>query len=118
WDWARRHVYFRDSFITAPEMAHHDQSLHGGDDLVRSVLRRDVSPAPSRQAVRVFLAAAVSRHDVSFAAISQPARLGRLRRQHLFSRLIDVLVSRRDARPGDRSRQAENEMEKNHLWHE
>ena len=46
------------------------------------------------------------------AAISQSAGLGCFRGEHLFYRVVDVLVSRCDAGPGDRSRQGEDAMVK------
>ena len=95
----RRHVHLRNFAFAVPALAHRHQSFRRSDDALRCRVRRIVSAAASRSALGFLLVAAVSRHDGTVAAVSQPARLGCFCGRHLFHCLAFVLVSRAAAGP-------------------
>ena len=76
------------------KMAHGHQPPDRGDDFIRGDVRRHVSAVAPGAALGFLLAASVSRHDEFVAAISQPAGVGCVCREHLFHRVADFLVHR------------------------
>src|SRR5437773_4533952 len=92
--WPRRDIYFRDFTAALSILAHCDQSAGRGDDAFRRRVRGLDAAAPSRPALGLLLAFAISRYDGRMAAISQPAGVGHFRSRHLSYRFYSILVPR------------------------
>ena len=100
----RRHADLRYPAADAPEMAHVDQPPGRGHDHLRRDVRRHVPAAAPGPALVLLLAAALPQHDGPVAAVPQRPGLGRVRRQHLFHGVADLLVHGHDPRPGHAAR--------------
>src|SRR5207253_2998337 len=88
----RGNAHFRILIVDAPGVADVDQPAGGGDDDLRRDDGRFVSAAAFGPAVVLLLALALSGHDGPVAAVSQRARVGRVRGEHLFFGVVVVLV--------------------------
>ena len=80
--------------LIRPKLADEHQPFRRGDDPFRRRDGRADAHHPPRPALAVLLADPVPQHDVALAAVPQPPRLGRLRRQHLCHCLARLLVHR------------------------
>ena len=94
-----RHADFRAVAFARPRLAQFAQPFCRNDDLIRGRLCRHVSDSASRAALVRLLDVSLSGDHESLAAISQPARMGRLGSAHLSHCFHRLLVHRLSPRP-------------------